>query len=263
MRINFWFCIAFVALLFFSRGSAAPISPVIANKLLTLLNSVKAALPNTDSAKGDSESKNEDGQNNKKMGQPTSFEMDDRSPEIEVKTSDEGVDVRAKPASLQVLSKPEQKVTQEIAEVEREYPVQKMPHMFIRNPVVEHPIQPIYYGGRPRNHRRYRFRLPRPRFRSQPFRFYPYRRMSNDDGYGYGDDDDDDGYEDDEFIDGFKKGEIPTSNKKLEKFKSIPGKISNALHTEVQRKSSKQKQSWKSRRYSRSNRFLVTSQIKK
>ena len=232
MRINCLFCIAFVALLFFSRGSTAPISPAIASKLLTLLNSVKAALPNTESAKGDSDGKNGDGQNDKKMDQPTSFEMDDRSPEIEVKTSDEGVDVKAKPASLQVLSKPEQKVTHEIAEVEREYPVQKMPHMFIRNPVVEHPIQPIYYGGRPRSHRRYRFRLPRPRFRSQPFRFYPYRRMSDDDGYGYGDDDDDDddGYEDDEFVDGFKKGEIPPSNKKMTKFRKILRKSSNAAY---------------------------------
>lgn len=245
MRINHWFYVTFIVLLLFSRGSGAPISPAIASKLLTLLNSVKAALPNTDLLKGDSEGKNEDGQNNKKTGQPTSFEMDDRSPEIEVKTSDEGVDVKAKPASLQVVSKPELKVTQEIAEVEREYPVQKMPHMFIRNPVVEHPIQPIYYGGRPRNHRRYRYRLPRPRFRSQPFRFYPYRRLSDDyddDDYG---NDDDDGYDDDddEFVDGFKKGQIPPSNRQLKKFKNVPGKSSKPLHTRLQRKHLKQKQS--------------------
>ena len=244
MRINRWLCIVFITLLFFNRGSATPISPSIANKLLMLLNSVKAALPNTDSPNGASEGANENGQNTKKIGQPTSFEMDDRSPEIEVKTNDAGVDVKARPASLQVLSRPEHKVTH----VEREYPVQMMPHMFIRNPVVEHPIQPIYYGGRPRNHRRYRFRLPRPHFRGQPFRFYPHRRLRDDDyddGYddGYDDDDDDDYDDDDQFVDGFKKAEIPPSNKKLENFRNVAGKNKNLLHTWLHRKRLKQRQS--------------------
>ncbi len=84
-------------------------------------------------------------------GQPTHFQMDDRSPELEINANDQGVKIKAKPATLQVMSHPEEVHFHEPEELSH-IVVQKMPHVHYAPPLIQQTIDPIYYGGRYHHH---------------------------------------------------------------------------------------------------------------
>ena len=209
------FLVILVSSAILSFGATAPLSPTLVAKLLSVLNSVKAALPNAGAAgkdgKGDSGSE-------KKGGQPTHFHMDDRSPEIEVKTSDQGIDVKARPASLQVESIPEEiKHFHEEAHIEHVPVIGNMPQLFMAPPEVVHPIQPVYYGGDIYHDHHPHFRHYHNHIH-RPYYWYPYRHFYRHhyDDYFPGHDDED----------GYKKGRIPIAKNKRRK-KSKKGKTFN------------------------------------
>eukprot|EP00794_Sanderia_malayensis_P012649 gene12649-13948_t len=126
----------------------------------------------------------------KVSGQPTHFQMDDRSPELEIDANNEGVKIKAKPATLQVMSHPEEVHIHEPEEIHT-HVIRKMPHFHISPPIVDHVIQPIYYGGNP----------------------YHHHRHGN-----YYDDDYDDQYDGEEEV-GYKKTAIPFTKTRKHKLK--------------------------------------------
>ena len=200
----------FMATFHFSH--TAPLSPALVTKLLTMINSLKAALPKAPGLGNDDKSSDANSNGDKKTGQPTSFQMDDRSPEIEVKTSDSGMDIKARPASLQVLSTPVHPA--HVHEVfEDHHVLGEVPH-FIAPPQIVHPIQPIYYGGRRYDghhyfghHHHHNFHHPYFYYPHRHY-FYPQHRVVYHDEYDSPDDDYDDDYEG-----GDKKEQIPISKK--------------------------------------------------
>ena len=189
---------------------AIPLDPGLVTKLMTALNSLKAALPSTGGPGNSDKSSGDDSNGGKKAGQPTSFHMDDRSPEIEVKTSDMGMDIKTKPASLQVLSTPVEPV--HVHEVIEDHNVFSTPPHFIAPPEIIHPVQPVYYGGRRRHIRPFLGYQNQNLF--HPLPYFPYRHyyhprhhiLYRERGY-----DDDDGVDD--YEDGDKKEKIPIRKK--------------------------------------------------
>ena len=189
---------------------AAPLNPGLVTKLLTALNSLKAALPSASGPGSGEKSSGDAGNSDKKAGQPTSFHMDDRSPEIEVKTSDMGMDIKTKPASLQVLSTPVEPV--HVHEVIEDHNILGVQPHFIAPPEVIHPIQPVYYGGR--RHHIHPFMANFHHNLHHSYGYFPFRQFyypSHQVLYHEGDSDGDDDDDDDE--DGEKKGRIPKKKK--------------------------------------------------
>ena len=224
----------FASIASFCVGTPAPLDPGLVTKLLTALNSLKAALPSNGEVGKKDPSAGDDGGGDKKAGQPTSFHMDDRSPEIEVKTSDMGMDIKTKPASLQVLSTPVEPV--HVHEVIDDHIIGAPPH-FIAPPEVVHPIQPIYYGNR--RHHTHPFLGHYHHGPYQPYFHYPSRYyyqsyypshhvLFHDGDTG---DDDDDGDED-----GDKKENIPARRKR----KRVWGELRKRMrHKKSKKKSGK------------------------
>ena len=199
--------------------NAVPLDPGLVTKLMTALNSLKAALPSTGAPGSSDKSSGDDSNGGKKAGQPTSFHMDDRSPEIEVKTSDMGMDIKTKPASLQVLSTPVEPV--HVHQVIEDHNILSAPPHFIAPPEIVHPIQPIYYGARRHHIRPFLGYHSRNLF--HPLVYYPYRHYYHPGHHVlYRDGEGDDGDDDDE--DGDKKEKIPVRRKHKRVWRKLKSK---------------------------------------
>ena len=158
-------------------GKTAPVSEsTVVTKLQTLLNSFKASLPNAAGAPpgGGDKSAEDKGKDEKKGNQPTSFQMDDRSPEIEVKTSAAGMNIKTRPASLQVLSTPMHPLH---IHDEIDHHIISAPPHFMPPPEIVHPVAPVFYGGgAPRGYSHYHHHhLSRFHMMRRPYAYFPYR----------------------------------------------------------------------------------------